>query len=78
MKYYHNLYLSDELKEKKEGIIYKLEHDKIQLNKYVIVLAEMRIIILSFTIRHCCCKGAGKSEGYLWLALQMVLKRHCT
>ena len=30
----------DELKEKKEGIIYKLEHDKIQLNKYVIVLAE--------------------------------------
>lgn len=23
MKYYHNLYLSDELKEKKEGIIYK-------------------------------------------------------
>ena len=40
MKYYHNLYLSDELKEKKEGIIYKLEHDKIQLNKYVIVLAE--------------------------------------
>ena len=24
MKYYHNLYLSDELKEKKEGIIYKL------------------------------------------------------
>lgn len=40
MKYYHNLYLSDELKEKKEGIIYKLEHDKIQLNKYVIVLAD--------------------------------------
>ena len=40
MKYYHNLYLSDELKEKKEGIIYKLEHDKIQLNKYVLVLAE--------------------------------------
>lgn len=40
MKYYHNLYLSDELKEKKEEIIYKLEHDKIQLNKYVIVLAE--------------------------------------
>ena len=40
MKYYHNLYLSDGLKEKKEGIIYKLEHDKIQLNKYVIVLAE--------------------------------------
>ena len=23
----------------------------------------MRIIILSFTIRHCCCKGAGKSEA---------------
>lgn len=40
MKYYHNLYLSDGLKEKKEGIIYKLAHDKIQLNKYVIVLAE--------------------------------------
>ena len=40
MKYYHNLYLSDGLKEKNEGIIYKLEHDKIQLNKYVIVLAE--------------------------------------
>ncbi len=40
MKYYHNLYLSDGLKEKKEDIIYKLEHDKIQLNKYVLVLAE--------------------------------------
>ena len=25
----------------------------------------MRIIILSFTIRHCCCKGAGKKRRLL-------------
>lgn len=40
MRYYHNLYLSDGLAEKKEDIIYKLEHNKFQLNKYVIVLAQ--------------------------------------
>ena len=40
MKYYHNLYVSDGLKERKEDIIYKLEHDEVQLNKYVLVLGE--------------------------------------
>lgn len=40
MKYYHRLYVSDGLREKKEEIIYKLEHDKFQLHKYVIVLAQ--------------------------------------
>lgn len=39
MKYYHNLYLSEGLTERKKEIIYKLEHDKLQWNKYVIVLA---------------------------------------
>ena len=78
MKYYHNLYLSDELKEKKEGIIYKLEHDKIQLNKYVIVLAENANNNLEFYDTALLLQRGWKSEGYLWLALQMVLKRHCT
>ena len=40
MKYYHNLYVNEELLEKKEEILYKLEHDIIQLNKYVIVLSR--------------------------------------
>lgn len=40
MKYYHNLYIDEGLLEKKEEILYKLEHDVIQLNKYVIVLPE--------------------------------------
>lgn len=40
MKYYHNLYLSENLVEKKDEMLYKLEHHKIQLNKYVIVLPK--------------------------------------
>lgn len=40
MKYYHALYMSEELIQKKEDIIEKLEHDKWQMDKYLIVLAR--------------------------------------
>lgn len=40
MKYYHNLYLSEELQQKKEEIIDKLENNKNQLNKYLIVITK--------------------------------------
>lgn len=40
MEYYHNLYFEESLLGKKEDILYKLEHDVIQLNKYVIVLSK--------------------------------------
>lgn len=40
MKYYCNLYMSAALEAEKEEIIYKLEHDKFQLNKYLIVPAQ--------------------------------------
>ncbi len=39
MQYYRELYLSDTLCEKKEKIIWRLEHNKIQLHIYLIVLA---------------------------------------
>lgn len=39
MRYYYNLYISEELIEKKEEILYKLEHNMLQWNKYVIVLS---------------------------------------
>lgn len=39
MQYYRELYLSDTLCEKKEKIIWRLEHNKIQLHIYPIVLA---------------------------------------
>lgn len=40
MKFYYNLYVSDELKGKEQEIIYKLKQDKVQLNKYLIVLTQ--------------------------------------
>lgn len=40
MKYYCHLYISDTLAEKKEEILDKLEHDKFQFNKYLIVFAQ--------------------------------------
>lgn len=40
MKYYHRLYMSERLMQKKQEIIYKLEHDEFQLHKYVIVLSS--------------------------------------
>lgn len=42
MQYYRELYLSDTLCEKKEKIIWRLEHNKIQLHIYLIVLAVRR------------------------------------
>ena len=40
MRYYHNLYLTENLQKQKEEIIEKLENKKLQLNKYIIVLTE--------------------------------------
>lgn len=40
MKYYYNLYISDELETKKDEIISKLENGRIQINKYLIVLTQ--------------------------------------
>ena len=40
MKYYHALYMSDELVQKKAEIIEKIEKDKWQMEKYLIVLAK--------------------------------------
>ena len=40
MKYYHNLYLSEGFRDKKEIIIEKLERRQIQLNKYLVVLTK--------------------------------------
>ena len=40
MKYYHELYMSKELIPKKTEIIEKLENDKWQMEKYLIVLAK--------------------------------------
>lgn len=40
MKYYFELYLSEELKERREEIIDKIEHQKIMINKYLIVLTK--------------------------------------
>ena len=40
MKYYHALYMSEELIRKKAEIIEKLEKDKWQMEKYLVVLAK--------------------------------------
>ena len=40
MKYYHALYMSEELILKKAEIIEKIEKDKWQMEKYLIVLAK--------------------------------------
>lgn len=40
MKYYHNLYLSEAFRDKKEEIIEKLEKKQLQLNKYLVVLTK--------------------------------------
>ena len=40
MKYYHALYMSEELISKKTEILDKFENDKWQIEKYLIVLAK--------------------------------------
>lgn len=40
MKYYHALYMSEELVSKKAEILNKFENDKWQMEKYLIVLAK--------------------------------------
>lgn len=48
MRYYHNLYLNEELLDKKEEILYKLEHGKFQWNQYVLVLSQQKQNQLEF------------------------------
>lgn len=48
MKYYCDLYLSEELGMKKKEILEKLEQNKTQLNKYFIVLTKSSINHLEF------------------------------
>ncbi len=48
MKYYYELYLSEELQVKKEEILKKLEQNKAQLNKYLIVLTKSSVNHLEF------------------------------
>lgn len=40
MKYYFNMYISEEVAGKKGEILQKIENNQVQLNKYVIVLAK--------------------------------------
>ncbi len=48
MKYYCELYWSETLQEKKKEILSKLEQNKVQLNKYLIVLTETSANHLEF------------------------------
>ena len=40
MKYYHNLFISEGLKRKKEEILLKIDKNQFQFDKYVIVLSQ--------------------------------------
>lgn len=48
MRVYHNLYVSEELTGKKQEILYKIERNVIQFNKYVIVLSKNKKNQLEF------------------------------
>lgn len=48
MKFYCNIYVSEELKKKKEKIMQKLKHNKMQPFVYVITLAQGRQNHLEF------------------------------
>ena len=40
MKYYHDLFMSEELLPNKKKIIHKLEKNKVQIEKYLVVLPK--------------------------------------
>lgn len=40
MEYYYNMYISDDLKDKKNEILQKIKNNQAQLNKYIIVLSK--------------------------------------
>ena len=40
MKYYYNLYLSDEYQNKKKSVIRKLEKDESPIDQYIIILVK--------------------------------------
>ena len=48
MKYYHGLYMSEELISKKAEILDKFENDRWQIEKYLIVLAKHETNHLEF------------------------------
>ena len=48
MKYYFNLYWSEELVGKEKEILTKLGQEKVQLNKYLVVLTESDVNHLEF------------------------------
>lgn len=48
MKYYFNLYLSEELVEKEKEIIRRLAQDKILINKYIVAITENEANHLEF------------------------------
>ena len=48
MKYYFNLYWSEELVGKEKEILTKLEQEKVQINKYLVVLTENEVNHLEF------------------------------
>lgn len=48
MKFYHDLYVTEELQEKREDIIKKLKKKKCQMNVYVITLTENEANQLEF------------------------------
>ena len=48
MKYYFNLYWSEELVGKEKEILTKLEQEKILLNKYLVVMTENEVNHLEF------------------------------
>ena len=48
MKYYHRLYMSEELISKKSEILDKFENDRWQIEKYLIVLAKNETNHLEF------------------------------
>ena len=48
MKYYHGLYMSEELISKKAEILDKFENDRWQIEKYLIVLAKNETNHLEF------------------------------
>ena len=71
MKFYYNLYVSDELKGKEQEIIYKLKRNQVQRTNISLCLHRIRKIISnSFTILFCFYRNVGKKKIFSWLGLR--------
>ena len=77
MKFYYNLYVSDELKGKEQEIIYKLKRNQVQLNKYIIVFAQNTKNHLNFMILFCFYRNVGKKKIFSWLGLRTDMMGLC-